>query len=241
MLNLSAQLRTKDEKANNLREENYLPGVVYGYEIDNTSVKVKSSEFKKVQREAGESTLITLAITNEDGEEETTTTVLIQETQEHPITNEFTHVDFYQPNLEETVEVEVPLEFVGESQAVEEEDGTLVRNISEVTIEALPESLVHEIEVDISSLETFEDVVKVEDLSVPEGVEILEDEEAIVASVTRPQELEEELEEPMEEELEDIEVVGEEEEEAEEGEEVEEEEEQAPEEESTEESQQQQK
>lgn len=227
MLNLKAKTRNNDENANALRNEGILPGVIYGYETDNLPIQMDSVEFDKIYREAGESTLIKLDVEKEDRVD--SHTVLIQETQEHPVTDEFTHVDFYQPNLKEKVEVEIPLEFTGQSSAVKDQDGTLVRNFSEITIEALPDKLIHNIEIDISVLETFDDVIKVKDLEVPEGVEILEDEEAVVALVSRPQDIDEELEEPVEEDLEGVEVVGEEEgeeeEETEEGEEVEEEEE----------------
>jgi len=217
MLNLSARIRSKDESVNQLRKKGKLPAVVYGYQTDNLAIKMDRVDFEKAQREAGESTLIKIDLKDEEGKKmKKTPTVLIQETQEHPVTDEFTHVDFYQPDLKEKVQVEIPLEFVGESLAVKEEDGTLVRNLSEVTIEALPESLIHDIEVDVSVLETFDDVIKVKDLDTPEEVEIMEDDDTVVALVSRPQDIDEELEEPIDEELEDIEVVGEKEEEPEE-------------------------
>lgn len=226
MLNLKAKRREKNKNANALRNEGILPGIVYGYETENLSIQMDGVEFDKVYREAGESTLIKVDIEGDKNKVDSHT-VLIQDTQEHPVSDKFTHVDFYQPNLKEKVEVEVPLEFIGQSLAVKDQDGTLVRNFSEITIEALPDKLIHEIEIDISVLETFDDVIKVKDLEVPTGVEILEDEEAVVALVSRPQDIEEELEEPVEEDLEGVEVVGEkeEEEEFEAGEEVEEEEE----------------
>ncbi|MGM0439416.1 MAG: 50S ribosomal protein L25 [Patescibacteria group bacterium] len=213
MLELSAKIRDENKTTNALRNEGIVPGVIYGYEMDNLSIQVDAVDFDKVYREAGESTLIKINLTDQDGKKvKETPTVLIQETQEHAVTDEFTHVDFYQPNLKEKVEVEIPLEFVGQSLAVKDEDGTLVRNLSEVTIEALPENLIHGIEVDISVLETFDDVIKVKDLEVPEGVEIMEEEEEVVALVSRPQDIEEELEEPLEDDLEGVEVIGEEEE-----------------------------
>ena len=225
MLELSAQIRDENKTTNKLRSEGLVPGVIYGYKMDNLSIQMNSVDIEKIYRKAGESTLIKLNLTDQDGKEvEGDPTVLIQETQEHAITDDFTHVDFYQPNLDEKVEVQIPLKFIGQSLAVKDEDGTLVRNLPEVTIEALPENLVHDIEVDISVLETFDDVIKVKDLEIPEGVEIMEDEGEVVALVSRPQDIEEELEEPIDDELEGVEVIGEDEEgeEIEEGEEVEE-------------------
>ena len=216
MLELSAQIRDENKTNNALRSEGLVPGVIYGYKMDNLSIQVDSVDLEKIYRKAGESTLVKINLTDQDGKEvKENPTVLIQDTQEHAISDDFTHVDFYQPNLDEKVEVEIPLEFTGQSLAVKDEDGTLVRNLPEVTIEALPEDLIHDIEVDISVLETFDDVIKVKDLEVPEGVEIMEDEEEVVALVSRPQDIDEELEEPIDDELEGVEVIGEDEEEEE--------------------------
>ena len=224
MLELSAQIRDENKTNNALRSEGLVPGVVYGYEMDNLSIQVNSVDLEKIYREAGESTLVKINLKDQEGKKvDETPTVLIQDTQEHAITDEFTHVDFYQPNLDEKVEVEIPLEFVGQSLAVKDEDGTLVRNLPAVTIEALPENLIHDIEVDISVLETFDDVIKVKDLDAPEGVEIMEEDDEVVALVSRPQDIDEELEEPLEDDLEGVEVIGEEEEGDEEAEELEEE------------------
>ncbi len=224
MLELSAKIRDKNDNNNILRSEGLVPGVVYGYETKNLTIQVDGVELEKVYRQAGESTLIKINLEDEEGKKiEKSLTVLIQDTQEHPITDDFTHIDFYQPNLDEKVEVEIPLEFIGQSLAVKDEDGTLVRNLSAVTIQALPENLIHDIEVDISVLETFDDVIKVEDLEVPKGVEIMAEDDQVVALVSRPQDIDEELEESLDDELEGIEVIGEKEEE-EEGEEEEEEE-----------------
>ncbi len=213
MLELSAKIRSEEKKAKSLRREGSLPGIVYGYQTENLSIEMDPVEFTKIYYEAGESTLVKINLTDEEGKKvKKSPTVLIQDTQEDPISDEFTHVDFYQPNLKEKVEVQIPLYFVGDSPVVKSEDGTLVRNLSEVTIEALPESLIHDIEVDISVLETFDDVIKVADLKVPDGVEIIEEEDKVVALVSRPQDIEEELEEPLDEDLEGIEVIGEKEE-----------------------------
>lgn len=225
MLELSAEIRDENKTTNQIRNEGFVPAVVYGHQIDNLNIQVDSVDLEKTYREAGESTLVKINLKNQKGKKvDETPTVLIQETQEHPITDEFTHVDFYQPDLKEKVEVEIPLVFTGQSTAIKDEDGTLVKNLSSVNIKALPESLIHEIEVDISVLETFDDVIKVEDLEVPEEIEVMEEGDAIVALVSRPQDIEEELKEPVEDELEDIEVVGEDEDEEEEIEEEEDEE-----------------
>ncbi len=225
MIKLKAKTREKKESPNTLRMKGEIPAVFYGYNTENTLIKVESKEFEKIEKEAGESNLITLELEDEKGEKVKgkKPVVLIHGIQKDPLKGNFIHIDFYQPNLKEEVEAEIPINFSGEAPIIKSEGGTLVRNITRVTIKALPESLIDSIEVDCSVLESYDDVIKIADLNVPEGVEFIDDKERVVLMVSRPEDVERELEKEIEEEKE-AEVVGEEEKE-EEGEEVEEKEE----------------
>lgn len=151
--------------------------------------------------------------------------VLIHEVKSDSVTEKFIHVDFYQPRLDKKVEATVPLVFEGESLAVKDLEGTLIKDIFEVEVKALPQDLPHEIRANIGNLKTFEDNILIKDLLVQEGVEILKGPEEVVASVAPPEKVEEELEKPIEEKpAEEVEKVGEkkkEEGEKEEGEEKE--------------------
>jgi large subunit ribosomal protein L25 len=101
-------------------------------------------------------------------------------------------VDFYQVRLDEKVKVTVPLVFAGESPAVKNEGGVLVKSLQELEIEALPTNIPEEITVDISSLETFGDSIYVRDLAIPANVEVVTAGDSAVASVQPPR-TEEEL------------------------------------------------
>jgi large subunit ribosomal protein L25 len=77
-------------------------------------------------------------------------------------------------------------------------------------IECLPTALVSEIKVDLSQLETFDDVIRVKDLNIPEGIRVLQDQERSIAVVTPPLTEEQlaELEKAPEEAVEEVEVEG---------------------------------
>jgi len=206
MLTLSAKIRKiLGKKVKTLRKQGVIPAVLYGPKTKNLSLEINLKEFEKVYKEAGESSLVSLGIEGEKAK----TIVLIHDVKKDPLTDQFLHVDFYQPSLKEETEAKVPLVFEGEPPAIKELGGTLVKSISEVEIKALPQNLPHEIKVEISSLKTFEDEILVKDLKVPEGVKILRKPEEIIASVLPPEKVEEELEKPVEEKVEEVEKVGE--------------------------------
>jgi len=101
----------------------------------------------------------------------------------------------------------VPLVFEGVAPSVRDLGGTLVKNIQEVTVKALPQNLPHEIKVNVEKLKTFEDNILIKDLIVPQGGKILKEPEEVVALASRPEKIEEELAKPVEEKVEEVEKV----------------------------------
>jgi large subunit ribosomal protein L25 len=184
-------------------EEGMMPVVLYGAKRKSTPLMVNKKEFAGLYENAGESTLINLEI--EDKKEKPA--VLIYEIQRDSLTGDIIHADFFEPNLKEEVEAEIPLIFVGDAPAVKDFDGTLIKNMHVVNVKALPQNLPHEVEVNINSLETLEDIIHIKDLKIPIDVEILHDQEGVVAMISRPENIEEELEKPIVEEKE-VEVIG---------------------------------
>lgn len=196
MITLSAKIREKKSQA-----VGEIPAVVYGSDVKNLSLAVDAKEFRKVFKQAGESSLVDLVV---DGKKHS---VLVHEIQREPVSGDVIHIDFYQPNLKKEVEVAVPLVFVGIAPAEKDLGGTFVKNISEIEVKALPQDLPHEIQVDISLLNTFEDRILVKDLKLPEKVTVAKNLEEIVASVLAPQNIEAELAEEIKEDVEGVEKV----------------------------------
>jgi len=201
---ISAKKRElKGRKNNESRKLGVIPVVLYGPGIKNLNLSVLEPEFESIWRRAGASSLVTLSV---EGQKESFN-VLINDVTRDPVTGRVLHVDFYQPDLTKEIEAKVPLVFTGESLAVKDLAGTLVKNISELTLKALPQKLPREISVDISRLLTFNDTIVVGDLVLPEGVKALKNQDEIVALVAEAQKIEEELEKPIEEKVEDVATV----------------------------------
>ena len=202
MISLLATIRKEfGKKVKNLHKQGKIPAVVYGPKLKGVSVEVDEKEFKKVFSQAGESSLIELLT------DKSKNLVLVHEIQRDPVSGKVIHIDFLQPNLEKEIEVEVPLVFEGTAPAEKDLGGTLVKNILEIKVKALPQNLPHEIKVNIDVLRTFEGHVLVKDLVLPKGVTVSKNPDEIVASVLPPQKVEEELAVPIEENVEGVEKV----------------------------------
>jgi len=161
-----------------LRAKGFIPAELYGHGVENLHLSVTVKDFKKVFKAAGESTMIDLMV---EGKKRP---VMIHEVNTNPVTDEVVGIDFYQVRLDEKLKIKVPLSFVGESAGVREKQGILVKAVSELEIEALPQAIPHSIEVDISKLTDIGSSVQVKDLSVAKDVRILIDPETVVATVT---------------------------------------------------------
>ena len=163
---LQAVKRTaKGEKT---RNEGKLPAVTYGAGTENLSLDLDYSQFTKLFKLAGESSLIDLEI---DGTN--VGKVLVQKVQYNPVKDTPIHVDLRRIDMNKAMHAPVALKFMGEAPAVKEMGGTLVRTIEEVTVECLPKDLVSSIEVILTSLKTFEDTIKVRDLVLPAGIKVI--------------------------------------------------------------------
>jgi len=191
---LDAKLR--QDAPNKTRNEGFVPAIVYGKGFDNIQIALEKISFMKLFKEAGTSNLIDLVI---DGDKNVKT--LIHDIQLDPIKSDILHVDFYKVNMKEKIRAEVPLKFVGDSIAVIDKEGSLITSKDSIEVECLPADLIPELEVDISVLDDFEKNIKISDLKLPEGIEIQDDPEEIIAHVEEPR---------SEQELEDLEteVVG---------------------------------
>lgn len=170
------------------RKAGQLPAVLYGHNRPTVSLSVDAAEFDKTLKKAGESTIVELV--TDDGKAHP---VLIHEVQHHHLSSRPIHVDFYEVSMTEKLQTAVVLEFIGESKAVKELGGVLVKVLNEVEVECLPADLPHAINVDISKLTNFSQTIAVKNLEVPDKVRILTHADEVIAKVQPPRDVEAEL------------------------------------------------
>jgi len=201
-------------KTNKERKNGLIPAVIYGKGIKSESLWVKELDLKKVISKFGENPIVELEM--EKGEKNN---AIIHEIQRDPVSGNFLHVDFYKVRMDEKLEAEVELNFIGEAPAIKELGGILVKNLTAVEVICFPADLPTNIDVDISILKTFEDSIRVKDLKIPEKVEVKNDPETAVVLIEEPRSEEElkELDEKVTEDVSKVEGVVKEEPTAEEG------------------------
>jgi large subunit ribosomal protein L25 len=211
MFSIKAKTRNPSGNLDTLRKAGEIPAVFYGAGKTSTSVAVSTIEFKKIWRDAGESSAV--VVKTEKGDID----VLIHEVQVDPVTDEPIHVDFLAIDMKKKIKVKVPLEFIGISEAVKSGLGNLVKVLHEVEVEALPKDLPHNLEVDISKLVTVQDTITIADLKLPTGVVVIEKPEDVVASIVLQVEEKEEVVVPVDLSAIEVEKKGKKEEEGVEG------------------------
>lgn len=186
--------------ARRLRREGIVPGVVYGGEGDAIALAVDERELRAAL--AGHSALYELKVGSDKPQP-----VLVREYQRHPVTGRIVHIDLIRVRLDQKVQATVPIEVTGIESAPGIRFGGLLEQIlREATIEALPTEIPESVTVDGSAME-IGDSLHVSDLIAPDGVEVVDDPQevvAIVAASRLAQQVERDLEEA------EAEVVGEE-------------------------------
>ncbi len=171
----------REGRVQDIRAAGRIPAIMYGKGIAPQALSVPRSEFVKVAKAAGSSSLIDVTI-----EGQPSVKALVKEIQRHVLRMEPIHVDLYQVRMDTEITAKVPLVFVGESGAVKLSGGTLSKAMDELEIECLPGNLPHEIQIDLSLLVTFEDSITVASLKLPEGVKALTDAKLTIVNVSRP-------------------------------------------------------
>ena len=176
MLKASSERLKGSRTSRRLRLQGKVPGVVYGHKEDSISIVVDFPDLRAVMTtDAGVNAVISLEV---DGKRQLS---IVKDIQYHPIRHDVVHVDFLRIDPEEEVEVEVPINLVGQSKKVEQEKGIVDQSLFTLLVLARPDSIPNELEFDISELEVGM-TVTVGQISLPAGVRTSLDEDTPVAS-----------------------------------------------------------
>lgn len=199
---LSRSIVGKKRAVRRLRKQGFVPGVVYGPDVEPLSISIKKTDLIKLLHEVTESSVIKLTVKDENGKELFSHDVFIKNVQYDKLTDDVKHIDFYVPEKGHKMSINIPIEIVGKPIGVEK-GGVLEIIHHELPVETLPSAVVEKLEIDVSNLDLGQSI-HVGDLKLPEGMtpEIPEDEPIVTVAAPRGLEVEEEEVETEEENVE---------------------------------------
>ncbi len=185
--NVDLQAREREERGKNaarrLRASGMIPAVLYG-DGQGKPLSVPGKIVDYTLHHLGDNALYDIDIGAGSS------TARIVDVQRDPVTGQLIHVDFAPVNMQERIEVTVPLHVVGESPG-DEEGGVLQQVAFEVQVESLPGDIPQELNIDVSTLGMNENLT-LADITLPDGIVLISDPEEVAITVTAPTEITEE-------------------------------------------------
>ena len=168
------------QRARDLRKEGGVPAVLYGRAQDTLAIQLDARTFRQFLRTYGENVIINMEVSAGNTE-----TVIIKEIQRHPVDkHRLIHADFIRISLDEPVTSAVPVVLVGSPPGVQE-GGVLEFPLRQVTLHCLPMQMPNDITIDVSHLD-IGDAVNVSELTLDDEIDILDEPERIIATVSQP-------------------------------------------------------
>ena len=178
-LPLSTEARKDGVASKEVRTDDRVPCVVYGNDVDHTVFTCDYSELYRVYAKAGESVVVDLDLAG------STVPALFHEVQFAPVSDKIIHVDFYALDMKKEIEAQIPIEFTGESAAING-GGIFVTVNDTLNVKCLPTALPQHLEASLEPLKEFGDSLLVSAISVPAGVTVLDEPETMIATVQEP-------------------------------------------------------
>ena len=174
--------RLGSAESRRLRKEGLVPGVLYG---NGEPVAISIAERELRRALTGAAGLHSILDVEIDGKGQTHASIL-KEYQVDPVRGGVTHVDLQEVRLDKPIQASVSVQLIGGEDAPGvREGGVLSQPLRELNVEALPLEVPEHIDLDVSGL-SIGNSLRVSDVTVPDGVKLLDDPDTVVASVTAP-------------------------------------------------------
>ncbi len=169
---------------NQLRKGGFVPGIFYLKGKGEIAFYVEEVAVNKFVF-TSETNVIQFTI---EGEEPLS--CIIKDIQFDPVTDKVVHFDLQGLTLGQTLQLEIPISFIGSAVGVKE-GGILQEQLHKLDVECLPRHIPQNLEIDVTEL-ALGDSIHVSDLDF-ENIKILNSEDTSVVSVVQPR-AEEEVE-----------------------------------------------
>jgi large subunit ribosomal protein L25 len=169
-LSLKLDERTvQGKKVAKLRQEGFVPGVIYGPGIDPINVQVAVNVMEKTYRQAGTHSPIHLTVGSKR------MIAMIKEVDRDPVRGTMQHISFHAVNVKDPIVAEVPIRLIGEGESEAERNGLVVlQALEKIEVKALPMDLPEAIEISILALKEAGEKLTLAEVKLPKGVEFVE-------------------------------------------------------------------
>jgi len=166
-----------------LREEGFIPAVVYNSKTESKNIMLDSSTAQRIAREATSTTIFDVELEGKKFK------ALVKEIDYNPVTDDLRHIAFF--SVDETADMvfTIPFELVGVAPAVKNNLGVLIQVLDDIEVRCKVSEIIPSINVDISKLEHPGQSIGVDELNIPEALEIMNEDlkNATVVTITELQ------------------------------------------------------
>ena len=174
-----------------LRRQGITPAHLFGHNVESVALQCDTAQLKRVLAQTGQTRLISLKL----DKAKKPRNVVVHEVQREPCTRELLHVDFYQVSMAEKIRVEVPIVPVGEAPALKLKENFLIQELNSLSVECLPDEIPNSVELDMGSLTEVKQAIHVKDITLDEGITVLNNPEQLVVKISARHVVEEVVEE----------------------------------------------
>ncbi|NLO04547.1 MAG: 50S ribosomal protein L25 [candidate division WS1 bacterium] len=205
-LKVDSREETGKGPAARLRAAGSIPGVVYGMGRETVHLSVSRAEFERVYSGSDANVLIELDVPGQ--ESESAVAAMVKALQRDPVTKAPLAIDFQWVSLTQQIEVDIPIEVVGNAPGVDDDGGVVQVQLHNVSVSCLPTAIPEHIEANIDGM-TIGDALFIADLPQIEGVSYTSESDEAVLTIAPPiseEQLETHIEEEALEALVDVEV-----------------------------------
>lgn len=176
--NLQVNYREKKGKGyrKQLSHKDMVPGVVYGKTVGSIPIELEYKPLRQILIH-GRNSIIDLTITGPGADNVQNYKVLIKDLQHDPIKRDLMNIDFHQISMDDAIQTNMPINFIGDIK-----DGILQYGLRELQISCLPTDIPRQISLNLDGL-TVGNTVTVKDIVLPNNVSVLDDQDAMVVTV----------------------------------------------------------
>ena len=182
------------KKVRFLRRQGITPVHLFGHNVESAALQCDTAQLKRVLAQTGQTRLINLKL----DKTRKPRNVVVREVQREPRTGELLHVDFYQVSMAEKIRVDIPIVPVGEAPALKLKENFLLQELNSLTVECLPDEIPTSVELDLASLAEAEQTIHVKDITLGEGITVLNNPEQLVVKISARRIVEEVAEKEVE-------------------------------------------